>query len=180
MRLTRLRFTVRTMMIGVAVVALCIVVLTPLSHRLIWLYRNPPTTLALFAGKIDFVPVHSPSSGTTSQARRGPAPVGQPLEAESSYDVSILPSVPSGLIYWGSVEVKLTDSSPTRVVLESHNDKFMLIAGKNSWDRKQGRFSCKLTPPTPGQYFDRYEVYLTDPFGRKTMVACSTGGFQAK
>jgi hypothetical protein len=170
----RVRFTVRTMMIVVATTSLLIVLLIPASQRLIWLYKNPPVTLPLFDGGAAWVGAHSPK-----QIRPGYFPAGQPVETECVYGVRILPNVPSGLIYRGSVDVKLMDKRTNGTVFETQQKNFTLISGNGSLSSSKGRFTFSMTPPLPGSYFVRHELCATDLFGRKVMIACYTGAFQA-
>jgi hypothetical protein len=162
-------------MIVVAAASLSIVPLIPVSHRLIWLYKTPPTSLSLFDGGAAWVPAHS-----LRQVRSGRFQVGQPVETECIYGVRILPNVPSGLVYRGSVLVKLMDNMTKGTVFESHQKNFTLISGYDSWNSSNGHFTFKMTPRSPGSYVVRHELCATDLFGRKVMVACYTGGFQAQ
>src|SRR5580693_1710089 len=115
MRLPRMRFTIRSMMFAVAVVAIAIVVL-PLAYvRLVWLYNTPPTTNALFVGGV--YPVRSP--GYLAQPRPSFHPVDQPVQVQCDYDTGLLPRIPTGLPYRITVVIKLMDSFPG-TVLESH------------------------------------------------------------
>jgi hypothetical protein len=163
------------MMIAVALVALALVVLPPAYVRLAWLYNTPPTTLALFAAEVN--PVRPPTGRPRPQTHQ----VGQRVKVECDYTVGLLPRVPTGLPYKVSVVIKLMDdlSKSKNTVFESHQKTYLLVAGKESWNERRGRFMCDLTPLSPGQYIVRYEVNITDLFGREALGACNTLGLQA-
>jgi hypothetical protein len=160
------------MMIAVAVIALAIVILAPVYHRLVWLYHTPPGTGVLMAANVDpdwVIPVGSSA-----------LPVGEPVEVRCGYETSLLPHVPSGLAYRVKVEVKLMDKLTNGTVFDSHRETYVLIAGVDSWKEKRGRFECHLTPREPGPYIVRSEIHFTDLFGREHMAASNTGGLEAK
>lgn len=170
MRLPRVRFTVRTMMVAVAVVALALVFVIPASVRLFWLY-NTPSSVKLFTAGVDYRPIRS-----TSQ---GPFTVGQAVPAQCSYKCKALPVIPTGLIYRASVVANLMDPKSWKT-LESHRETHFLISGIGSWKGIQGKFSCGLTPRRPGRYMVQYEVNVTDLFGRRDRAALNTDAFQAR
>jgi len=176
MRLPRVRFTIRRMMVTVAVVALALVIVPPVYVRLAWLYSTPPTTLALFAAEVN------PVILTTEEGRPLPRiySVGHPVQVQCDYKTGLLPRVPSGIPYRVEVVVKLMDDLSKRTVLESHRESYSLVAGSASRNEGQGRFTCDLTPRSPGHYFVRYEVNFTDLFGREALGACNTVGLEAK
>jgi hypothetical protein len=176
MRLPRVRFTIRRMMVAVAVVALALVIVPPAYVRLAWLYSTPPKTLGLFAAEVN------PVLPTTPEGRPGPriCSSGEPVQVQCDYKTGLLPRVPSGLPYSVVVVVKLMDDQSKRTVLESHRESYFLVAGSESWNEGRGRFTCDLTPRSPGHYFVRYEVNFTDLFGREALGACNTVGLEAK
>jgi hypothetical protein len=178
MRLPRVQFTIKRMMVAVAVVALALVLVPPAYDRLAWLYNTPPGSGALFAAGVN--PVRSPTPVSASSPRPSSIPVGQPFHVQCDYNTSLLPRVPTGLIYRATVEVKLMDRLVKGTVFESHRKPYFLISGMDPWKEGHGRFKCDLTPRRPGWYIVRYEIHFTDLFGREAMGACNTGGFSAR
>jgi hypothetical protein len=164
------------MMVAVALVALALLLLPPAYIRLVWLYHTPPTTLALFAAEVN--PVCPPTP--PCQPFRWIHSVGQPVQVQCDYKTGILPRVPTGLPHRVTVVVKLIDDLSKGTTFESHQKSYVLVAGMDSWTENHGRFKCDLTPRSPGQYFVRYEVTITDLFGREALVACHTLGLQAR
>jgi hypothetical protein len=160
------RVRIWLLMLAVAVVAVTLAVI-PVFNRLLWLYRAP-LSINLVGGKIE----------PRWLGLEKPARVGRPVPVQCSYNTSINASIPSGLIYTLTAEVKLVDSAGS--VLEAHRQTHRLIArgkaGKEEWEE----LNCTLTPRRPGDYAVRYEVNATDQFGRTGNVAIHTGGFIAR
>jgi hypothetical protein len=176
MRTFRVRFTIRQVMIAVAVVALALVIVPPAYVRLAWLYNTPPTTLALFAAEVNPVLPTSPDN----RPRPRICSTGQPFPVPCDYKTGLLPRVPSGLPYRVEVVVKLMDDLTKGTVFESHRESYVLVAGSESRNERRGRFTCELTPRTPGDFIVRYEVNFTDLYGRRALGACHTVGLEAK
>jgi hypothetical protein len=163
------------MMVAVAVVALILVIVPHTYVRLVWLYKSPPTTLALFAAEV------TPILARTAENRPlRNYPAGQPVQVQCDYKTSLLPRVPSGLPYRVEVVIKLMDDVSKGTALESHRESYFLVAGSESQNERRGRFTCDLTPRSPGHYFIRYEVNFTDLVGREALGACNTVGLEAK
>jgi hypothetical protein len=167
MRLPRVRFTVRRMMISVVVAAVLLAVLIPISGRLLWLYRAPQS-FNLVGGEI--------------KPRwfwlKTPAQVGQPVPVHCSYTTNVGPSVPSGLIYKLSAEVLLIDSAGK--VVETCRRTHYVVAHGEARKEVPEELDGTLTPRHPGDYTVRYETQVTDLFGRTGKVAIHTGGFTAQ
>jgi hypothetical protein len=167
MRLPRVRFTIRRMMIAVAVVAIVLVLGIPISGRLLWLYRAP-FSINLVGGNIE------PRWISLGK----PAPVGQPVQVQCSYTTGVGASVPSGLIYKLSAQVQLIDRAG--VVLETFRRTHYMVAHGEARKEMPEELACILTPLRPGSYTVRYETHVTDLFGRTGKVAIHTGGFTAQ
>ena len=176
MRTLRVRFTIRQVMIAVAVVALALVIVPPAYVRLAWLYSTPPTTLALFAAEVNPVLPTSPDG----RPRPRICSAGQPFQVPCDYKTGLLPRVPSGLPYRVEVVVKLMDDLTKGTVFESHRESHFLVVGSQSRNERRGRFARDLTPRNPGHYIVRYEINFTDLFGREVLGACNTVGLEAK
>jgi hypothetical protein len=164
MKIPRLRFTVRRMMVIVAIAAIALMFAIPVVSRLLWLYKSP-SSINLVGGAVepDWIVL------------RTPAPVGRPVPVQCSYRASIAPSIPSGLIYKLSVEIQLIDATGT--VLETCRQSHYLIARGKKGEEDWNELACTLTPRQPGSYMVRYDVQATDLFGRTGRVASHTGGF---
>jgi hypothetical protein len=183
MRLPRVRFTVGRLMIVVAVVAVALAVMIPVYRRLKWLYDSP-SSFSFFHAIIDRDP-RSPEersvsqSGTRHVVTRPVTKIafGKPFLARCSYEYGASPSIPTGLIYRVSVETKLMDAS-TRAVIESRQERHFLIAGLGSRKIIRGASSCNLTPPRPDIYLVRYEIHVTDMFGREGLAASGSETFR--
>ena len=178
MRLPRLQFRVRTLMIGVAVVAVALLIVIPATSRLIWLY-NTPGSVNLIAGTVVYRPIRSLRQHTAGKPANRTFPVGQPVPAQCSYQCSMSRIIPGGLLYRATVVANLMDAK-TWTVLESHKENHILIAGLGSWKAMRGTFSCNLTPTRPEYFMVQYEINVTDLFGRKNRAALHTDGFQAQ
>jgi hypothetical protein len=102
---------------------------------------------------------------------------GQAVPASALFECRPAPWIPSGLVYRVTFEIKLTD--PTfRIVDETHRQSHLLVAGFEWWEEVKGSFACNLTPPGSGDYVVLYELHVTDLFGRSSLSAEASGGFQ--
>jgi hypothetical protein len=167
MRLPRVRFTVRRLMIAVAVVAILLVVLVLISGRLLWLYRAPQSFNSV---------------GGVIKPRwillKKPAQVGQPVPVHCSYTTNVGPWVPSGLIYKLATEVQLIDSAGK--VVETCRRTHYVVAHGEARKEVPEELDGTLTPRHPGNYTVRYETQVTDLFGRTGKSAIHTSGFTAQ
>jgi hypothetical protein len=154
-------------MVLVAVLAVVLVVVTPLLERLFWLYKAP-LSINLISARID------PRWVVLEKRPR----VDQPVMIECSYQTGIGSSVPSGLPYRILIDIRLTDSAGT--VIRVHQRTFKLISGTQSGMGVRGELSCAMTPRRPGRHTVRYEMHATDLFGRTGSIASHTGGFSAQ
>lgn len=177
MRLHRVRFTMRTMMATVAVLALVLAFIIPAISRLMWLYYTPRSSQMFISG-VTFRPIRSTKQDTSGLPRSPLFPVGQPVAAQCYYQCEPLPSVPKGIPFRVSVVSNLMN--PPFTVIESQQESHLLISGLGSWKALQGTFSCRLTPRRAGSYMVQHEVNVTDVFGRKSRVALHTDGFEAR
>ncbi|MFO0950329.1 MAG: hypothetical protein U0835_04110 [Isosphaeraceae bacterium] len=173
------RFTVRSAMIAVALVAVGIVFLLPVGQRLAWLWRTPGSVNLFAAGVV----AHQVLP-TRVQVGSGPFvkfPAGQPVAAVCTYDVSALPILEPGVPYRLTVGADLLDMSRTPwVPLESTYERFWLVSGSGAWGERRGTFAGRLTPRSKGEHAVQYWVRVADLYGRSARVALHTGGFQAE
>ena len=175
MRMPRVRFTVRTMMVAVVVVALTLVFAVPACRRVFWLYKHALT------GGASILYRHAQHDDA---ARLNPASptyrVGQPVPLEATYAYTPGSWIPSGLPYRVTVEVKITD--PTfRVVYETYLETHYALTDAGSSEGARGTVHCALTPRQPGLHAVRYELHVTDLFGRTQRdAALATGHFTAQ
>ena len=153
MRLPRVRFTVRQMMILIAIFAFSIPITSTLFYTIGFVYNNP------FSASIVRVK-NSPRELRTGKSIR----LGQTVPIHYEYEVSFDETVPSGLPYKAILEVQLIDSK-TRVVEEAHWMTRYVLAGKGV---THGDFSCELKPIHAGEYRVRYEGLGSDLLGRKS------------
>jgi hypothetical protein len=153
MRLPRVRFTVRQMMIVIAIFAFSIPMIHTLVDRRVFVYNNP------LSANIVWVK-NSPRKLRTGKSIR----LGQTVPIRYEYDVSFDETVPSGLPYKVILEVQLIDSK-TRVVEEAYRMTRYVLAGKGV---THGDFSCELKPLHAGEFRVRYEGLSSDLLGRKS------------
>ena len=167
MRLPRIKFTVRRMMIAVALFAVAFVVVgIPVCDRLLWLCQAPfSTNLVMTSLKPEWLWL---KAGTSA---------GKPVTIRCPYVTTIGSSIPKGLPYRVVAEVKLID--PEGAVVESRRQISYPVAG-TGWGTSRGELKYDVTPPRPGFYTVRYEATATDLFGRTGEADCTTGGFQAR
>src|SRR3954452_6323158 len=159
MNFPRMRFTVRRMMIAVALAALIFTVATPVSDRLVWLSHNPRS-----------VHIVSPSINTAfprALARCSPVPVGQSTRSRMTFECRLDSSIPSGLAYRCSVVARLTDRS-SGAVLKSYRKTRWVIAGMGSWQRFRDELAFDLTPRRSGSYAVKYDHRVRDMLGRES------------
>lgn len=153
-------------MLTVAVVSLALVVVVPVSTRLLWLYYAPLPS-SLIAARLE--PEWSGLAGVV--------PVGEPVAVRCPYELGLSPTIPAGLPYRVTAEVSLVDS--TGATVESRGTSHLLVARWQSVKKVRGEILTDLTPPGPDCYTVRYEIHATDLFGRHGMCGCTTGGFEA-
>jgi hypothetical protein len=153
MRLPRVRFTIRQMMILIAISAFLIPITIKLVYMFSFMY-NYPFSASVVRMK------NSPRELRTGKSIR----LGQTVPVNYEYEVSFDEIVPSGLPYKVILEVQLIDSK-TRVVEEAHRMTRCVLAGKGM---TQGDFSCELKPTHAGEYRVRYEGLGSDLLGRKS------------
>lgn len=166
MSLPRIRFTLRTLMVLVAILACELVVLIPVGQRLVWLYRSP-TGSTPFVAEIGYGSI------------RSPVLEGEPVRLDCHYQIGCRPGVPAFLPYHVSIQVKLSNF-PGPAVHDAHEETFYVVSGTESAGDRRGQIRCALKPPGPGSYSVRFEIFTTDLFGRTTMAACHTGGVDVK
>jgi hypothetical protein len=168
MRVPRVRFTIRRMMGAVVVVALFLVVASPVAKSLIWLYHTPNSINGIDCD-LGFRVLQF--GGIAASVGR-PVPVPFLSECESD------PHAPPGLPYRVAVEVKLinvtTGNVRTGPVEETHETTHLLVTGIDSWRRIRRELDGTVTPRHPGRYVIRYEVHATDLFGRSGTTASYT------
>ena len=172
MRVPRVRFTVRRMMVAVAIFALVLVVAIPIFKSLIWLY-NAPNSITDFHSSLD----------PWSDRIRKPVSVGQSVALHFPYLCEMGSSLPRWVPYRVNVEVKVIYALPgqdysTGTVEEAREKTHILIKGVDSWRTARGKLNFELTPRRPGNYIIRYETHATDVFGRNGMAECNTAGFK--
>jgi hypothetical protein len=153
MRLPRVRFTIRQMMILIAISAFSIPIISTLYYTISFMHNNP------FSASVVWVK-NSPRELRTGKSIR----LGQTVPIHYEYEVSFDETVPSGLPYKAILEVQLIDSK-TRVVEEAHRMTRYVLAGKGV---THGDFSCELKPIHAGEYRVRYEGLSSDLLGRKS------------
>ena len=153
MRLPRVSFTVRQMMILIAISAFSIPVISTLYYVISFVYNNP------FSASIVRVK-NSPRELRTGKSIR----LGQTVPIQYDYEVSFDEIVPGGLPYKVILEVQLIDEK-SRVVEEAHRMTRYVLAGKGV---THGDFSCELKPIHAGEYRVRYEGLSSDLLGRKS------------
>jgi hypothetical protein len=153
MRLPRVRFTVRQMMILIAIIAFSIPIISAVIYRMAFVYNNPLSANIVWVKNI-------PRALRTGKSIR----LGQTVPIRYEYEVSYDETVPSGLPYKVILEVQLIDSK-TRVVEEAHPMTQYVLAGKG---KTHGDFRCELKPVHAGDYRVRYEGLSSDLLGRKS------------
>jgi hypothetical protein len=175
MRMPRVRFTMRTMMMAVVLVALALAFAVPASQRVFWLYKHP------LLGGASLLYRHAQLDDA---ARLNPAKpsyrVGQSIPLEATYAFTPGPWIPAGLPYRVTVEVKITDLKTFRTVYETYRKTHYALTDAGS-SGSRGEVHCNLTPRKPGEYAVRYELHVTDLLGRtRRDVAVATGWFIAQ
>jgi hypothetical protein len=153
MRLPRVRFTVRQMMILIAIFALLIPIISTAFYMMLFMYNNPFSATGVRVK-------NSPRRLRTGKSIR----LGQTVPIHYENEVSFDEIVPSGLPYKVILEVQLIDSK-TRVVEQAHRMTRYVLAGKGV---THGDFSCELKPVHAGEYRVRYEGLGSDLLGRKS------------
>lgn len=180
MRLPRVRFTVRRLMVAVAVVAVALVFIIPAVDRVIWLYNDPnaPGSGYLFVSGYKIYAIRSRNRDAVGQPHGTPFPVGQAVWSQFSYQCEIQPQIPTGLPFRVSLVTNLMD--PPFTVVESKQETYLLISGLASWKAFRRDLSCRFTPPRAGSYRVEHEISVTDLFGRKSWVGTASTEFEAQ
>src|SRR5215813_8564501 len=133
MRMPRVRFTVRTMMVAVVVVALTLVFAVPACQRVLWLYKHALT------GGASILYRHAQHNDA---ARLNPAKptyrVGQPIPLEATYAFTPGPWIPAGLPYRVTAEVKITDPTTFRTVYETYRKTHYALTDGGSSEGARG------------------------------------------
>ena len=153
MRLPRVRFTVRQMMILIAIIAFSIPIISTVIYRMAFVYNKPMSANIVWVKNF-------PRALRTGKSIR----LGQTVPIRYEYEDSFDETVPSGLPYKVILEVQLIDSK-TRVVEEAHRMSRYVFAGKGM---THGDFSCELKPVHAGDYRVRHEGLSSDLLGRKS------------
>jgi hypothetical protein len=176
MGMPRVRFTVRTMMVAVVVVALTLVFAVPACQRVFWLYQH-----ALIGGA-SILYRHAQHDDAARLNPSNPTyRVGQPIPLEANYAFTPGSWTPAGLPYRVTVEVKITDPTTFRTVYETYRRTHYALTDAGSSEGARGEVHCSLTPRQAGLHAVRYELHVTDLFGRTQRdVAVATGWFTAK
>lgn len=143
-RLPRLRFTVRRLMVLIAIVA----VLMPVMQRAVWLYRHPIQLTSYGAGVV-----------IQTSSRR-------PLYIESQCDFSYSHPIPAGLPYWFTGEVKVVDAA-TGVTVASHRWHQLWISG--IYGQPRTNWTYNLPALRPGRYYVRGWFRGIDMLSRKAI-----------
>jgi hypothetical protein len=166
MRLPRIRFTVRRMMIFVAIAALSLVFLVPIFSKLRYLYNTPYSASFVWTNVVPRGP-----------ALIGPAIAGQPVPIHCLFDTTFSDRVPSGIPYQVTIEVQMIDRK-TGIVEETHRQSRYVRAGKGV---ARAELNLNLTPSHAGDYRVRYEGTSHDLVGRKsTHPGIATQWFEAR
>lgn len=115
MRLPRMRFRLRTMMVAVVVVAVVFASIIPACQRVLWLYKHSLT------GGASILYRHA-QHDVAARANPGKPsyPVGQPIPLEATYGFTPGSWIPTWLPYRVTVEVKITDPTRFLTVYESY------------------------------------------------------------
>jgi hypothetical protein len=161
MKLTRMRLTIRSLMVVISLVALTIVYVVPASQGLLWLYRNPKST-DWFQSRIVI------SSRDHAYPSNPALPLGRPIVTEVSSSILPDPKIPPGIPYRMDVEVKLTDPTTRTIIHETQRRSWRVVTGSRETDERLGKAEFQLTPRQPGSYALRYEVHVIDGLGRKS------------
>ncbi len=172
-RRTPIRFTVRRMMLAIAIFALILVFGRPIGRSLTWLY-HAPKSINLFECKLD----------PWADWMRKPVSINETIRFHYPYACEIGSSIPPWLPYQARVDVKIIDGSTGNfingIVMKSAHSRHILMNGLGSWGKADGQLEFEMTPAHPGHYVVRYEAHVTDLFGRSGMSASHTAGFQAQ
>jgi hypothetical protein len=164
MRMPRFRFSVRRMMVAVAVIAL----LLPVGYRLVWLYRNPGATFPPSV-QVEKGPIHFQVDAATLVA-------GRPTDLQFTYECRLHPSIPSGLPYRLVVEAELKDPKSGAV---EHSTRWThrLISGAGKWNEVRREAAWRLTLPRDGNHHVGARMTLYDLFGNPCPAGSLGGGF---
>ncbi len=177
LRWWRFRWTIRRMMVTVALAAIILYFAIPVAKGLIWLASNRGSTGMFWASIWPRPPVvELPQADLASPTYQ----VGQPFRMEVAWQAKPTDWIPAGLAYRTELRVKIIDPTTSTIVEETQKQVRWLTTGyplpHDGWSIEMFSF----TPRKPGKLAVQYELWVSDLFGRSSQDASSTFFFTAQ
>ncbi|MFO0908292.1 MAG: hypothetical protein U0794_08020 [Isosphaeraceae bacterium] len=175
----RPRFTIRRLMIVVAVFALALVTLPGPARALVWLWRTPGSA-NLLTGHVENFTLRRLGQPHRSPWLRQSHELGKPVFIAFDYDSETLPAVPAGVPFVITVSAELFDWKQFNTPVERSERVYWVVAGHPSLNRAKGRVELRLVPRTPGTYGLRFQVHATDLLGRSALKGRNTASLTVR